>query len=148
LGEFFGRERARALCPSPNLLVNLMKTIGWLFDLYPLGDRMVLWFITAAGERLRLEDDFPYCLYLGGPQGRLRYLARALGQKGWLRRAYPSRGQDLWSGREIPVVALEVKAYGFLPKVRQWLGALPGKVAGYNCDLDIAPGHPHPGTDS
>jgi DNA polymerase-2 len=138
LGEFFGRERARALCPSPNLLVNLMKTIGWLFDLYPLGDRMVLWFITAAGERLRLEDDFPYCLYLGGPQGRLRYLARALGQKGWLRRAYPSRGQDLWSGREIPVVALEVKAYGFLPKVRQWLGALPGKVAGYNCDLDIA----------
>jgi hypothetical protein len=36
-----------------------MKTLGWLFDLYPLGDRMVLWFITNAGERLRLEDDFP-----------------------------------------------------------------------------------------
>ncbi len=115
-----------------------MKTTGWLFDLYPLGDRMVLWFITATGERLRLEDDFPYRLYLGGPQARVRSLARALGQKGWLRRAYPSRAQDLWTGREIPVVALEVKAYAFLPRVRRWLGALPAEVACYNCDLDIA----------
>ena len=115
-----------------------MKTTGWLFDLYPLGDRMVLWFITASGQRLRLEDDFPYCLYLGGPQSRLQSLARALGQKGWLRRAYRSRGRDLWTGRDIPVVALEVKAYGFLPRVRQWLGTLPSEVAAYNCDLDIA----------
>ncbi len=115
-----------------------MKTIGWLFDLYALGDRMVLWFITVAGVRLRLEDDFPYCLYLGGPQGRLRSLVRALGRRGWLRRAYPGMGRDLFSGREIPVVALEVKAYGFLPRVRQWLGKLPGEVACYNCDLDIA----------
>ena len=115
-----------------------MKTTGWLFDLYPLGDRMVLWFITAAGARLRLEDDFPYCLYLGGPQARLKSLARDLGRQGWLRRAYPSRGRDLWAGREIPVMALEVKTYALLPRVRAWLGTLPGEVACYNCDLDIA----------
>jgi DNA polymerase elongation subunit (family B) len=115
-----------------------MQTIGWLFDLYPLGDRMVLWFITVAGVRLRLEDDFPYCLYLGGDQGRLRSLVQALGRRGWLRRAYPGIGQDLWSGREIPVMALEVRAYGLLPRVRAWLGKLPGEVACYNCDLDIA----------
>jgi DNA polymerase elongation subunit (family B) len=115
-----------------------MQTTGWLFDLYPLHDRMVLWFITPAGERLRLEDDFPYRLYLGGPQARLESLARTLGKKGWLRRAYPSHGRDLWTSREIPVVALEVKAYGLLPRVRQWLGTLPGEVACYNCDLDIA----------
>jgi hypothetical protein len=115
-----------------------MKTLGWLFDLYPLGDRMVLWFITAAGERLRLEDDFPYCVYLGGPQARLRSVARSLGRRGWLRRAYPGRRQDLWTGREIPVVALEVKAYALLPRLRQWLGALDGELVCYNCDLDIA----------
>ena len=115
-----------------------MKTTGWLFDLYPLGDRMVLWFITSAGERLRLEDDFPYCLYLGGPQRRTRDVARTLGQKGWLRRAYPTRGQDLWSGQDIPVVALEIKAYDFLPRVRQWLGTLPAEMAAFNCDLDVA----------
>jgi DNA polymerase elongation subunit (family B) len=115
-----------------------MKTLGWLFDLYPLGDRMVLWFITSSGDRLRLEDDFPYCLYLGGPQARIRFLARGLGQRGWLRRAYPSQGQDLWTGRETPVVALEVKAYGFLPRLRKYLGGLDGEVVCYNCDLDLA----------
>ena len=31
------RERARALCPSPKFLpTTIMKTTGWLFDLYPL----------------------------------------------------------------------------------------------------------------
>ena len=115
-----------------------MKTLGWLFDLYPLDDRMVLWFISSAGERLRLEDDFPYCVYLGGAQARLRSLARGLGQRGWLRRAYPSRGQELWTGRELPVVALEVKAYGFLPRLRKYLGGLDGEVICYNCDIDLA----------
>ncbi|MFZ5448793.1 MAG: DNA polymerase domain-containing protein [Thermodesulfobacteriota bacterium] len=115
-----------------------MKTLGWLFDLYPLGDRMVLWFITSAGERVRLEDDFPYCIYLGGPQKQLWSLARGLGERGLLRKAYPYRGHDLWTGREVPVAALEVKAYGLLPQLRKYLGALDGEVVCYNCDLDIA----------
>ena len=131
--------RAPALSPLPQSpFSSTMKTFAWLFDLYPLADRMALWFITAAGERLRLEDDFSYCIYLGGPQDRLRSVARSLGQRGWLRRAYPSAGQDLWTGRELPVVALEIKAYALLPRVRSWLGKLPGEVACYNCDLDIA----------
>jgi DNA polymerase elongation subunit (family B) len=115
-----------------------MQTIGWLFDLYPLGDRMVLWFITVTGERLRLVDEFPYCLYAGGEQAQVRAVARALGRRGWLSRAYPSQGRDLWTGRDLPVVALEVKAYEFLPRVRAYLGKLPGEVACYNCDLDLA----------
>ena len=81
---------------------------------------------------------FPIVSTWAGPRPGFSSLARALGQKGWLRRAYRSRGRDLWTGREIPVVALEVKAYGFLPRVRQWLGTLPAEVAAYNCDLDIA----------
>ena len=81
---------------------------------------------------------FPTVSIWAGPRRGFTSLARALGQKGWLRRAYPGRGRDLWTGREIPVVALEVKAYAFLPRVRQWLGALPREVACYNCDLDIA----------
>src|SRR3989339_266110 len=140
LGRGFGEgERPRSLWPPPKTFyLTPMQTIGWLFDLYPLNDRMVLWFITASGQKLRLSDDFPYRFYLGGPRARVQSLARALGQKGWLRRAYLSRGRDLWTGVEIPVVALEVKAYGFLPRVRAWLGTLPAEVAVYNCDLDIA----------
>lgn len=115
-----------------------MQTNGWLFDLYPLGDRLVLWFITEAGQRLRLEDEFPYRIYLGGPPARLAAIARTLTSRGWVRRYYPARGRDLWSGKEIPVLALEVRAYGLLFRLRNWLGALPGEVVCYNCDLDVA----------
>jgi DNA polymerase-2 len=129
----------RPLAPPPNTLMQIaMQTSGWLFDLYPLRNRIVLWFLTAAGERLRLEDEFPYTFYLGGPPGRLRSLARSLAKRGWLRRAYPSRGRDLWSGRETPVLALELSAYGHLSRLRAWLGALEGELALYNCDLDLA----------
>ncbi len=115
-----------------------METNGWLFDLYPLGDRLVLWFITEAGARLRLEDEFPYCLYLGGPRERLAAIARSLERRGWLSRVYPARGRDLWTGEEIPVLALEVRAYGLLPPLRHWLGSFSAGVACYNCDLDVA----------
>jgi DNA polymerase elongation subunit (family B) len=115
-----------------------METNGWLFDLYPLGNRLVLWFITDTGERLRLEDDFPYCFYLGGPPARLRALARTLQSRGWLSRSYPARGRDLWTGEEIPVLALEARAYGLLFRLRHWLGTLPAEVECYNCDLDVA----------
>ncbi len=115
-----------------------METNGWLFDLYPLGNRLVLWFITEAGARLRLEDEFPYCVYLGGPPARLSAIARTLQGRGWLSRAYPAQGRDLWTGEEIPVLALEVRAYGLLFRLRHWLGTLPAEVECYNCDLDVA----------
>lgn len=115
-----------------------METNGWLFDLYPLGDRLVLWFITEQGQRLRLEDDFPYCFYLGGPPARLSAITQTLQSLGWVRRSYPARGRDLWSGEEIQVLALEVRAYGLLYRLKNWLGALSAEVACYNCDLDVA----------
>ena len=115
-----------------------MHTNGWLFDLYPLGDRLVLWFITDEGQRLRLEDDFPYLVYLGGPPARLAAIARTLQGRGWVRRSFPHRGRDLWTGEELPVLALELRAYGWLYRLRNWLGALPAGVECYNCDLDVA----------
>ncbi|MFI5330608.1 MAG: DNA polymerase domain-containing protein [Desulfobaccales bacterium] len=115
-----------------------MQTNGWLFDLYPLGDRLVLWFITDAGQRLRLEDEFPYCVYLGGPPARLSAITRTLESRGWVRRAYPARGRDLWTGEEMAVLALEVRSYGLLYRLKNWLGALPAGVECYNCDLDVA----------
>ncbi|MGC2434762.1 MAG: DNA polymerase domain-containing protein, partial [Desulfobaccales bacterium] len=56
----------------------------------------------------------------------------------WLSRSYPARGRDLWTGEEIPVLALEARAYGLLFRLRHWLGTLPAEVECYNCDLDVA----------
>jgi DNA polymerase-2 len=115
-----------------------MQTTGWLFDLYPLGDRMVLWFITTEGERLRVEDNFPYCVYLAGPQARLLRLTRAFQSQGWVKKVYQAQGRDLWSGEEIPVLALELRFYRYLPRLQAWLGKFKEESACYNCDIDIS----------
>ncbi len=115
-----------------------MQTTGWLFDLYPLGDRMVLWFITPEGERLRVEDDFPYRVYLAGSQARLLHLAQVFQGRGWVRRVHQARGRDLWSGEEIAVLTLELRFYRYLSRLQAWLGKLKEELACYNCDLDIS----------
>jgi len=115
-----------------------METRGWLFDLYPLGNRVVLWFITPEGRALRLEEDFPYTIYLGGAASRVRQVLQTLRARGWVSRYYPSRGLELASGKEIPVVALEPKTYGHLSRLRSWLGKLQGQVEVFNADLDVS----------
>ena len=115
-----------------------METVAWLFDLYPLGDRMALWFLTPEGEALRLEDAFPYLVYVGGSPGQVRRAVQALKTERWLQHAYPTRGRDLGSGEEIPVWALEPITYAHLPQLRAWLGRREGVLAAYNCDLDVS----------
>lgn len=115
-----------------------MQTTGWLFDLYPLGNRLVLWFITPEGNRLRVEGDFPYCLYLHGPWDRLKRLAQAFQNRSWVTKAYPARGRDLWSGAALEVLALELAAYSFLPRLQAWLGRLGDAVGVCNADLEVA----------
>ena len=114
-----------------------MKTTGWLFDVYPLGDRVVLWFITPEGEKLRLEDEFPYVLYLSGPKARLRQVVAGMQNRHWVKRVYRAYGRELQSGREIPVLALELRAYAYLAPLRGWLGR-EAQLECYHGDLDVA----------
>ncbi|MGQ9688886.1 MAG: hypothetical protein ACUVXF_08895 [Desulfobaccales bacterium] len=115
-----------------------MRNPAWLFDLYPLGDRMILWFLTQEGEALRLEDAFPYTVYLGGKAEPVRRAVQALGKRRWLARAYPATARDLGSGEEIAVWALELRTYAYLSHLRVWLGKQEGILEAYNCDLDVA----------
>ena len=114
-----------------------MQTTGWLFDLYPLGDRMVLWFITAAGQKLRLEDDFPYCLYLGGPQPRLRTWPGP-----WDRRAGCAGPIRAGAGICGPAGRFRWRPWRsglrFLPGCGSGWGRSRRRWPAYKCDLDIA----------
>ncbi|MDQ3884615.1 MAG: hypothetical protein M3239_04135, partial [Thermoproteota archaeon] len=37
---------------------------GWLFDAYPLNDRMVLWIKDESGNSIRLEDNWTPSIYV------------------------------------------------------------------------------------
>lgn len=115
-----------------------MTTRGWLFDLYPWRSRLVLWFLTADGRRLRLTDSFSYRLYARGPETLLRRLAQHLRAKGWVRHAWLEEKIELTSGQTVPALGLEVASYEQRPRLLAFLGALAEDITFYHCDLDIA----------
>lgn len=98
---------------------------GWLFDLYPRGDRMVLWFITDEGRRLRLLDPFAPSFYVAGfaddgPPGPLapsaaparRQFFRELEKMEGLAAEGPAERTDLWTGRPRRVEAVRITDLG------------------------------------
>jgi DNA polymerase I len=52
-----------------------MRHIGWILDLYPTGDKMVVWLKKADGSCARLLDKWQPRIYVGGDFGDLLDLA-------------------------------------------------------------------------
>ena len=125
------------LPPPPIIFPSSMKTTGWLFDLYPLGDRMVLWFITATGTGCGWRMIFPTVSIWAGPR----------------RGSVPGPGPGRRGGCAGPI-RRGAGIYGPAGRSRWWpwrsrlTPCCPGcgsgwgrsrrEVACYNCDLDIA----------
>jgi DNA polymerase-2 len=98
---------------------------------------MVLWFLTAAGRRLRVTDAFTYRLYAQGSEPALLQLAAEAAPRGWIEKSYLDDKIDFNTGRTQVVLCLELKAYHYLPRLLAYLGTLEGFSFG-NCDLDPA----------
>ena len=92
-----------------------MEVIGWLLDVYPLHDRMILWVRTDQGKLLRLEDPFRFFIYAAGKRGILERLAEAAVRKGFAVGCSWDKRKEFWSGREIEVLALHISDYDRLP---------------------------------
>lgn len=108
---------------------------AWLLDLYARQDRIVLWFVTEAGERLRLEDPFAPSFFADGRPGELararEWAARVAGLE-W-------RGQtertSFWTGRPFAVQEIrmtDLERAG--ANVRALERAFP-ELTLYNCDI-------------
>jgi DNA polymerase-2 len=115
-----------------------MQSHGWLFDVYPLRDVMVVWLYQDDGRLLRLEDSFRPRLYARGPRDALRRLARAALGTGMCSRCFLTNEQEFWSGEMVSVVALEVVDYTRLPRLVRRLPEFEHRLTFYNCDLPLA----------
>ncbi len=114
-----------------------METTGWLLDVYPLHDRMVLWIRTDRGETMRLEDPFRFPVYASGKRRILERLAEKAVQKGFAADFSWQKKKEFWSGQEIEVLALEIADYGRLPGFLRKLPSLEDTLSFYNCDLPL-----------
>jgi DNA polymerase II len=88
----------------------LIERTGWLLDLYedPLGG-LVLWFLGDDGQRRRLRQRFPVTFYASGEGDRLRALEKWLAQQPVALNLGCCLRQDVFAGKEIPVLAVEVQ---------------------------------------
>lgn len=95
-----------------------MKTQGWLFDLYPAKGGIVLWWITEAGERLRLEDPFTPAFYAEGRTRDLQPLISELTGKPSIAGLEWVKRWDLVSQDKVEVLKIalrDLNQYSVLP---------------------------------
>jgi DNA polymerase II len=88
----------------------IIERTGWLLDLYedPLGG-LALWFLGDDGKRRRLRQRFPVTFYVSGDAGRLRTLESWLQRQAVALRCEGCLRQDVFAGKRIPVLAVEVQ---------------------------------------
>ncbi len=108
---------------------------GWLFDLYPRGGEMVLWFVTAEGASVRVVDPFAMEFFVEGPKTALARCVEALERAGDALPVGWTQREDIWSGKPRDVFALRAS------DIQTWKRTLPGyarrfpDVSWYNADL-------------
>ncbi len=113
---------------------------GWLFDLYAQGREMVLWFITASGERLRVADDFAPSFFVEGMERELdatdrARFRRAVESVGGLEWIGPASRLDFWSGHPREVHEIRIADLNRYKTALQKIFRLFPGLAYYNCDI-------------
>lgn len=116
-----------------------MSDCGWLFDLYPEGRGMRLWFIREDGSSLSLWDRYAPSFYA---RTDARTLAAALGRLA-LRpadlRVNPVERYDLQSGRAVRVLEVSVDVPDRYARVVNALGRWrEGAIELFTCDIPPA----------
>ena len=115
-----------------------MKTQGWLFDLYPAKRGMVLWWITEAGERLRLEDPFTPAFYAEGRPRDLRPLIRELEAKPSIAGLEWVKRWDLVSREQVEVLQIALADLNQYPVLPDRLFLEHPRVLFWNCGIHLA----------
>ena len=112
--------------------------MGWLLDVYPLHDRMILWVRTEEGKLLRLEDPFRFPIYAIGKRRVLSRMAEVAVQKGLASGHFWDKKKELASGQEVEVLALMISDYDRLPGLLRKLPSLEEAVSFFNCDIPLS----------
>jgi DNA polymerase elongation subunit (family B) len=110
---------------------------GWLFDVYPSPDGMVVWIIDSEGRSHRVRYRYAPTLYMAGTRSVLETVPQALARLRVSVTLTPTTRRELMSGEEIPVTAVAVSSPLAFPTVPRLLSRIPGLTL-YNCDIPTA----------
>jgi len=127
----------------------MMLRTGWLLDIYPDPESggLALWLLDENGERVRLQQHFPFTFYAAGPARRLRELWIFLQSQDFPVELQRSERRDLFHPDPLCVLQIRVLRPGDFPALfRRVESAFPdldyydadiGPVARYAAQYDI-----------
>jgi len=113
-----------------------MTIDGWLFDVYPHRDGMVVWMLDAEGRHYRLLHRYTPAMYVAGPRGAIERASRAVAALGVPVTLRPARQRELMTGEEIPVVRVAVGSPAAYPAAARRLAHIE-RLTLYNCDVPV-----------
>ncbi|MGI0005975.1 MAG: DNA polymerase domain-containing protein, partial [Nitrososphaera sp.] len=119
-----------------------MTARGWLFDIYPLGDRMVFWIKQESGQTIRLEDAWTHCIYVAADaRSDLQAVLRDSASMGFVKEHSMARMQErITDDAPSEVLKLTLKDSGRAAGLARRVESLGGfgKFRLYNVDLPLA----------
>jgi len=107
---------------------------GWLFDVYPGPDGMVLWVLDGEGRPRRLVAPYQPGLYIAGSLRAVEAASRALQPLSVPITIRPAVQRELMSGAEVAVFRVSVGSPLAFPAAARRLTRLPGLTL-YNGDI-------------
>ena len=129
----------------------LRQNRGWFFDLYPTPSAMAVWMLSEDGERRCYFDDaghlsgvlapsaraggFRPAFYARGPEAALRSLGTELERRFPRLTATMTERGDLWSGQQVPVLAVTPPTLAAFPAVVRYVRRAAPFADLYNADL-------------
>jgi DNA polymerase elongation subunit (family B) len=109
---------------------------GWLFDVYPHRDGVVVWVLDAAGRPQRLLHRYQPVMYIAGPRRAIEAAGKAVATLGVPVGLRPTQQRDLMTGEEVPVVRVAVGSPVAYPAAAQRLARVEHLTL-YNCDIPV-----------
>src|SRR5208337_1431673 len=108
---------------------------GWILDLYPCPEGMVLWLVGPEGISRRLLDrSFTPCFYVHGPESRLAPLAQALAARAAVRCALAEK-TNIWDGGGLRVLEVTVRHPTQFAALARFVHQYDSSLRLYNSDL-------------
>ena len=107
---------------------------GWLFDVYPSRDGMVLWLKTEQ-RCLRLIDPYWATFYLGGPDAALKQCAAYLSRQRLPITTKWTERKELLSDCFIPVLKVSTPRLDRFSTLVQSVYRVNPELTFYNCDI-------------
>lgn len=111
---------------------------GWLFDLYPFGRGMRLWFIREQGGTVSLWDSYTPSFYVQGSRSDLERALRSIPLARRIATVEPVERIDFWTGQLVPVSEVRVQEPLCYARLVSALGRSDeGRLELYSCGIPL-----------